>query len=300
VLVSPVDAIHKFSLNPDCRKRAMCMGGNSRSAIDIQRSYLELAEKYLGAAFMPDWAEDVCAKWRSVLEQLETDPELLVGSLDWPTKLAIFKRHLRAHSSLSWSSLAVWSSVAGRISRALATEDENWPRVTSRQVKDKLETKGAVTRLLTNLTSMLDEHGLDWDELDTFHAIRDQLCELDLRYGQLYPQGIFLDLEQAGQIRDRILGPAQIEAAIDRAPAEGRARVRGDWVRHLAASKRRYRCGWTRIAGKEDYIDLGDPFVTAAELQIQAKEPDSQDEADDSVLTIPVYLRNSAQGGLFD
>jgi len=299
-LRSPVEAMSKFALNPDCRTRAMSPGGNSRSAIDIQRSYLELAEKNLVAAFMPDWAEDVCVKWRSVLEALEDDPESLVGSLDWPTKLAIFKRHLRAHSSLSWDSLAVWSSVATRVSKALATRDDACPRPGSDQLKSRLEVKGAIGRLLTNLTGMLDEHGLDWGELDEFYDLRHQLCELDLRYGQLYPQGIFLELERAGEIRDRIIESARIEAAIDRAPAEGRARVRGDWVRRLATGDGHYSCDWSRIAGEADFIDLGDPFITAADLQVRKKARNLPQDGDDQVLSIPAFLRSREQGGLFD
>ena len=299
-LARPVEAIGKFSLGLDCRTRAVCHDKTRRSAIDIQRNYLELAERHLNAAFMPEWAADVCAKWRSILDQLEADPGNLIGSLDWPTKLAVCKQHVRTHSSMSWSSLPVWTSVALRVSRALATEDERWPRANSRQVKAIIETKGAVARLLKNLTGMLDEHGLDWDELDTFHVLRDQLCELDLRYGQLYPQGIYLDLERAGQIRERILEPAQIEAAIERAPAAGRARVRGDWVRRLAPGDGQYFCDWTRITGKAEHIDLGDPFVTEADRLAGGKELNVRRRGDDELLDIPAFLRDSAQSRLFD
>ena len=299
-LTSPVDAIGKFSLNPDCRKRVMCDDAYSRSAIDIQRNYLELAEQHLDAAFMPEWAQDVCAKWRRVLDQLESDPKGLIGSLDWPTKLAVFKQHVNARSSLSWSSLPVWTSIAMRVSRALTTKTEVWPRADSRQVKAILGTKGAIARLLKNLTGMLDEHGLDWDELDAFQDIRDQLCELDLRYGQLYPQGIYLDLEKAGQIRDRILQPAQIKAAIERAPTAGRARVRGDWVRRLAKSNGNYYCDWTCITGNSNYIDLGDPFVTEAEWRASKKDQTLRNRSDEPDLDIPVFLTESTQSSLFD
>jgi len=299
-LTSPVVSMARFSLNPECRKLATCDDGNARSAIGIQRTYLESAEKHLAAPFMPEWAEDVCVKWRSVLDQLESDPECLVGSLDWPTKLALCKRHVAARSSLSWSSLPVWTSIAMRVSRALTTRTEVWPRMSSRQVKAMLGTKGAIGRLLKNLTGMLDEHGLDWDELDAFHELRDQLCELDLRYGQLYPQGIYLELEKAGQIRDRILRPAMIAAAIDRAPQEGRARVRGNWVRRLAKGKSKYSCSWTDIAATSKYIDLGDPFVTKADWQERKRRERLTDRADEPDLDIPAFLAERAQSRLFD
>ena len=147
---------------------------------------------------------------------------------------------------------------------------------------------------------MLDEHGLDWDELDTFHELRNQLCELDLRYGQLYPRGIYLDLEKAGQIRDGILEPGQIEKAIDRAPTEGRARVRGDWVRRLADSNDNYSCGWTHISGKSKYIDLGDPFVTEADWRSSERSQTSRYLGNDPDLNVPVFLRETSQRSLFE
>lgn len=269
-LMEPVSVMSRFSLDPECRKRALCADGQRRTAIEIQRHYLELAEKHRNAPFMPDWCEEVCVKWREVLFDLEADPEALIGSLDWPTKLILFKQHLRSRSSLSWNSLAVWTSVASRVSRALATPEDPWPRVTSCRVKTILNSGGAIAQVFRNLSGMLDEHGLDWDELDSFHDLRDQLCELDLRYGQLVPRGIFLDLEQVGEIRDRLLDRAQIAAAIDRAPAEGRARVRGDWVQLLAGSNMIFTCDWTRINGGKKTIDLGDPFLTKADWKHRA------------------------------
>ena len=300
LLTSPVDAIGLFSLNPDCKKQASCDDGNRRSAIDIQRNYLELAEKNLAAPFMPEWAEDVCVKWRKALDQLASDPETLIGSLDWPTKLAVFKQHVHARSTLSWSSLPVWTSVAMRVSRALSTKTDAWPRIESHQVKAFLGTKGAIARLLKNLTSMLVEHGLDWDELDAFYDLRDQLCELDLRYGQLYPRGIYLDLEEAGRIRGGILEAGQIEKAIDRAPTEGRARVRGDWVRRLANSKDKYYSSWTCISGNSKYIDLGDPFVTEADWRTAERGQTLRNRSDEPDMDIPAFLTESAQNRLFD
>ncbi len=299
-LTSPVDAMRLFSLHTGCRKQAMCDDGIKRSTIDIQRNYLQVAEKHLGAPFMPEWAEEVCNKWRQVLNDLESSPEGLVGSLDWPTKLALFKEHVRSRSTLSWNSLPVWSRVALRVATALATETEHWPRPDSRQIKSLLGTKGAIAKLLDNLTSMLDQHGLDWDELDTFYNLRDQLCELDLRYGQLYPRGIFLDLEAAGGIRGGILEPGQIEKAIDRAPLEGRARVRGDWVRRLATSNGKYYCSWTRIAGNSKYIDLGDPFVTHADLHTRERNKEAGDLEEMAELNIPVFLRERARRRTID
>ncbi len=271
-----------------------------RSSIDIKRKYNELAEDNLSQSFMPEWAEEVCTRWRRVLDDLESGPGTsLVGSLDWPTKLALFKEHVRCRSDLSWSSLPIWTSVASKISSALSSTTGDRPRISGDQVKKLLATKGPIARRLNYLTSMLVEHGQSWTDLEKFYELRDQLCELDLRYGQLYPRGIYLELESNNAIRDRILDPAQIDAAIDCAPGEGRARVRGDWVRRLAKGNEKYHCSWTGIGGQGERIDLGDPFVTSAEMQQVDVERKQVDPGSEDVLDIPVFLRPS-QRQLFE
>ena len=299
-LTLPVNSILKFSLDEQCKTQARCDDGIRRSAIDIQRQYLELAEDNLSQSFMPEWAEEVCTRWRRVLDDLESGPGTsLVGSLDWPTKLALFKEHVRCRSDLSWSSLPIWTSVASKISSALSSTTGDRPRISGDQVKKLLATKGPIARRLNYLTSMLVDHGQSWTDLERFYELRDQLCELDLRYGQLYPRGIYLDLESNNAIKDRILVPAQIDAAIDRAPGEGRARVRGDWVRRLAKGNEKYHCSWTGIGGQGERIDLGDPFVTSAEMQQVDEERKQLDPGSEDVLDIPVFLRPS-QRRLFD
>jgi len=278
-LVSPLGDMPRFALDTECKTRAQCRDGKRRTAIDIQRHYLELAERHCGVAFMPPWAGDLCAKWREVLDQLEANPEALVGSLDWPTKLALFKQFVDNHSDLSWNALPIWSSVSYRVSRAIADDDERWPRVSASRVETCLGNKGQGARLFKNLSKMLQENGLDWYELDAFYALRDRLCEFDLRYGQLYPRGIFLDLEDAGEIRHRMLTQPQIDAAMDRAPESGRARVRGDWVRRLATGRAGYCCDWTFIRGNAEHLDLSDPFVTEACMQSNAQRNTARSNA---------------------
>lgn len=270
-LTSPLATMRQFSRDPECKKRTICGDKTRRTALDIQRHYLELAEMHCNAPFMPTWAEEVCIKWREVLVKLEDNPVDLIGSLDWPTKLALFKQHVKTRSTLSWGSLVVWTKIVARVSKAFATETEPWSRVNSMQIKSLLRNKGETARLLKGLTRTLDKHDLDWTELDAFQDIRDDLCELDIRYSQLYPRGIFIELEKAGQIRDGILVAGQIEEAIDRAPVEGRARVRGDWVRLLAKSPDKFSCDWTGILGEKVYLDLGDPFVTQATWQTRTE-----------------------------
>lgn len=255
------------SRDPDCEQRFPWGPGQLRSAIDIQRLYLQLAENHCDEPYMPPWAGEVCARWRTVLRTLEEDPAALAGALDWPTKLALFKQYTRTHSELSWESLGIWTQVAATASRALAESELMPHQLDSAVVKKALDSIGPTARVLKTLTQKLGRHGYGWDELDAFWTLRDELCELDMRYGQLYPQGIYLQLEAAGETGGQLLQPGQIDVAMDRAVEPGRARVRGDWIERIGNSSDEYRCSWTHIKGRGRFIDLGDPFVTEASWQ---------------------------------
>lgn len=293
-LTSPLNSMGRFSMDSKCIKRIVCSDRKRRTAIDIQRYYLELAETHCHAPYMPTWAEEVCVKWRDVLLRLEVNPDDLIGSLDWPTKLALFKQHVKSQSSLSWDSLAVWTKVVASVSKVLATKTQARPRVDSHQVKTALLEKGAGARLLKGLTRTLDRHDLVWDELDAFQDVRDELCELDIRYSQLYPSGIFIELEKAGETRDTILVPDQIKEAIARAPAEGRARNRGDWIRLLTGNPDQFICDWTGIHGEKVYLDLGDPFAVKATWQAKTENGSSKplERLSDSLSDLPTFLRS--------
>ncbi len=67
--------------------------GRERTPLQIQRSYLERAEGWLEslpAASVEAW--DVVRTWRRCLDLLETDPDALVGTLDWVSKRALIEQ----------------------------------------------------------------------------------------------------------------------------------------------------------------------------------------------------------------
>lgn len=89
-LDQPLRAMRAFARDPSGRARAKLVDGRRLRAIEIQAEYLAMVEAQLGAAFMPPWAAALCARWRRVLEQLESGPESLATTLDWAIKHALF------------------------------------------------------------------------------------------------------------------------------------------------------------------------------------------------------------------
>jgi hypothetical protein len=84
-LEAPVRAIKQISANPGGPWSVEVLDRGTMGAIDVQRHYLAAAE----AAFAQrdedtDWTLDA---WRECLDALESDPERLIGKVDWLTKL---------------------------------------------------------------------------------------------------------------------------------------------------------------------------------------------------------------------
>ena len=210
---------------------------------------------------MPPWTGAVCERWRQVLEQLETDPEALSRSLDWPIKLGLFKRYAETRFGLAWDQVNVWSQVVEHVHQFLSDRNKDVKVVDNAFVSGALGNRSSIVgRKLKRLSRVLGEHGLKWEMLDAFYQLRLNLRELDVRFGQLWPEGIFLNLERAGVLRHQVLPEGAYESAIENPPAYGRARVRGECIRRLAAERQRYTAAWDKISGGDRWLDLSDPF----------------------------------------
>jgi proteasome accessory factor A len=82
-IVDPVKAAQSISRDPDGKWLVETDDG-ILSAIDVQRRYLQAAhERFAGRDAETDW---ILREWETVLNLLETDPELLGDRLDWIAK----------------------------------------------------------------------------------------------------------------------------------------------------------------------------------------------------------------------
>src|SRR5262249_10940398 len=90
-LRAPVEAMRLFASDPTCAAVAETKSGERVTALVIQRHYLTQAEAPLRARFMPPWADEVCRRWRAVLDGLRGGWESAATSLDWAIKLALYR-----------------------------------------------------------------------------------------------------------------------------------------------------------------------------------------------------------------
>jgi len=98
-LLDPVQAIRDISRDMSFRWEVQLEDGRYTTAIEVQREYLELAERYLlGRDSEEDW---ILAEWRFVLDGLVHDPGSLIDRVDWIAKKWLLERFME-EEGLEW------------------------------------------------------------------------------------------------------------------------------------------------------------------------------------------------------
>ncbi len=258
-LDSPLDALRTVAADLTLRRALKLRGGRRMTAVEIQREYLRTAEENLDRSFMPAFAPAVCAEWRRVLDLLEEGPEAVVGILDWPTKLELYRRHARS-GGLVWERLPFWSAVLERLCTIVPwhPEDGTFP------LDRALNADASSSTLLSRMEDLLRRRRLEWDELRQVLALRSEFLEIEFRFSQLGSKAIWSALEAANALRHRVKGVENIEFAMRNPPANGRAKLRGVVIKRIAGDKQgQWSCTWQRIYSPKyaRLLDLSDPFA---------------------------------------
>jgi len=270
-LQTPLKAMTAIASDPTCQKEVRLADGRSMTAREIQFEYLRQVKARLREAYMPAWAEDVCQGWEAILECLAGAPQTLERKLDWAIKLAIFRDYIE-RNGLLWDEIPILSAIRIELESALKEKDlPNKPVSLDVVLAPDSPMRPTVERLKTQNPT------LDWETFRKFLDLRRQLFEIDVRYGQLGPRGIFAQLDSAGVLDHRVAGVNNIRRAQTEPPPMGRAHARGFAIRQLAGAHAA--AGWTFV---HDYrekparaLDLSDPFAGEA----QWKDLPHQDEA---------------------
>ncbi len=270
-LEDPVRAMDRFARDPSCTVTARSVRGKDLRAVDIQRHYLASVERHLGASFLPAWADEVCSEWRRVLDLLEEGPEAVSTLLDWSIKLSVFQAH-STRVGIEWESLPSRTEEA-RLGGALP--DPSFVTRQQRQAEELqlLERLQGIERplraeyraCLERLQGARELPEPDPRFADFLRMIR-QLYEIDTRFSQLGPKGVFTGLDGAGLLTHRVPGVGDPMSALTTPPERGRAKVRGIVVQELQKTRDMSTCGWTMVhdgaAGRS--LDLSDPFTETA------------------------------------
>lgn len=281
-LRAPLDAMRAIAADPECRGTIPLKDGELVTAIDVQRRYLERVDDCRAAGQLPEWSGEVCARWAEALDRLQHDPGWAERSLDWGIKLALYRNW--AGGREHWCALHTWTKIWQLVSRRLAATLNQVPVTTRPEIdlERVLAADSPIAAEVEKLTRLITSIGKDWNGVRRFLKLRQELFEIDVKFGQLGDRGIFEQLERQGRLESRLVSEADIERALMHPPASGRANLRGTLIQqlHQEGSAAAHVCDWTRLFDRRDgrYVDFTDPFESELRWQ-SAHRRVAQDEA---------------------
>ena len=194
-LLDPVQAIRDISRDMTYHWEVQLEDGRYTTATEIQRAYLDLAERYLrGRDEEGDWVLD---EWRFVIDALEHDPGCLVDRVDWVAKKWLLEYFMR-EEGLDWQDTWIQSLdleyhnlnaarslyfdlyERGMVKRVVSDEQIN-QAITHPPVDTRANARSRVMRALTDQKT---RYQIDWDSIcvgdDKFLSLDDPF----LTYGR--------------------------------------------------------------------------------------------------------------------
>ncbi len=261
---SPLEALNLFAHDVCCHATVAMASGPPRTAVQIQRHYLAHAREHQAAPFMPVWTERVCTEWAAMLARIEETPQRLARTLDWAIKLAVYQDRARRRG-IEWETLPAWTHVVESLRKRRIPDRPAHQLSAEIVLSDDSPSRDTVREL----TPYLESRQIHWSGLDPFLKLRQELFEVDTRFGRVGPSGLFSVLDQSGMLDHRVTGVDRIAEAIDEPPAEGRAHVRGEVIRRAVRDGTELGCTWSSVVNRSTRLrlDLSDPFTMREEWE---------------------------------
>ena len=103
-----------FARDPEMKTTVALSSRGRASALEIQRHFLEACEQRLGRDEMPTWADEVCRRWRRMLDRLALGPEAVATQLDWAIKWSLYRRQASA-AGVPWARATIHVSMKHRL-----------------------------------------------------------------------------------------------------------------------------------------------------------------------------------------
>jgi len=261
-LASPLVALRTFAKDETCTATVPGDRAGVRwSAMAIQRHYLEEAEAHAHDSFMPPWADEVCRRWRAILDLLQAGaPDSVANVLDWAIKRVVYGDVVQRRG-IAWEALPHYNHALTRIMSAL---DQTPLRGQPCSMDFLLGPASPIADEMKALGVFLQSKQIPWDSFRAYLGLRAELLEAEWRFGEIGPRSVFHALDQAGVLSHRVPGVENIEHAVENPPPIGRARVRGECIRRLSGQNGRYAAEWQSVTDRLEgrLLDLSDPFAS--------------------------------------
>jgi len=99
-LENPVQTLREVSRDDSYGWQAIFANGRSIGAVDLQRTYLELAQKYFSGKDAQ--TDEALREWEIILDGLEKDPMQLADRVDWVAKKVLLEQFMEAEN-IDWN-----------------------------------------------------------------------------------------------------------------------------------------------------------------------------------------------------
>ncbi len=91
-LEDPLETLRSVSRDPSLKWPVKMRNGDTISAIDLQRRYLDAAMKYFHRR--DDQTDLILTEWKNILDDLERDPLSTSDRLDWSAKRSLYTQYM--------------------------------------------------------------------------------------------------------------------------------------------------------------------------------------------------------------
>ena len=98
-LFDPLVTLSEVSRDQTYTWPVTMMDGTPSTALEVQRTYLKLAQRYRGFDADTDWTLN---EWESILDGLESDPMALADRVDWVNKKQVVEQYM-AEEGVGWN-----------------------------------------------------------------------------------------------------------------------------------------------------------------------------------------------------
>jgi proteasome accessory factor A len=107
-LRNPVKAIKDVSRDLTCKLPIELASGRKILPVDLQREFLEYAQRYVAERGADDVTQDIVRKWEVILDRLASDPLSLGREVDWVAKWHLLTTYMeRRHEDWNGSRVAM-------------------------------------------------------------------------------------------------------------------------------------------------------------------------------------------------
>lgn len=255
-LRSPLKALREVSAEGPW-KLLRLRSGLSKTAVEIQRAYLERArEHFRGRPEGRVRHGEILQLWEETLERLADRPTALADTLDWAAKKSILDEAILPRTN--WKTFFDW----GRVFEAAGLE----AAAAANGLADLFRRAPPHRRL--RVRNLAERAALDPEEFRVQRDLHFQARKIDLRFHELGGgAGYQRALEAEGLIR-RLADEAEVLRATTAPPQDTRARIRAYYIEH-SPDPELLRVDWTEIelGGHALYIPLPDPFAHRLPLE---------------------------------